>query len=617
MQKKADFFNDTPDILWLLENRMNWEALWEWLGDEEREAVSAKSSDEYRRAWMDVLANLGELIGTEIAPNARAVDEEEVVLDSSGRVQFGPALRSNMEKLVAVGLPGFGGSVASGGLGAPFCLELVANEMLYRACPSTLLNCVWWSSVAHVIEAFSKPGEFAEVLAKLCSGEWSGNMALTEPDAGSDLSALRTWGEPQADGTWRLYGSKRFISNGNGEVSLVLAKNAKGAEGLKALNLFLCLRDVGGKTNIEVTKVEHKTGLKGSATCELKFDGAKARLLGSDGEGFKCMLKLMNAARIAVGLQAVGLMEAVFRMSWDYAHQRKSWGKPLAHHELIAEKLLDMEVETRAARSFCYQAAYHHSMFYAGEQYLARNPDLPEDKRNEVKAKVARHARKLRRWTPLIKYWVCERSVAHARQGVQILGGYGFTTEYRAEWWMRESLILTIYEGTSQIQAMMSTKDTLNDVIRKPRKFIEVALGIGMQAIAETDPMRRRLAKIRQLFNSAVIAVLFQLFKLNIKANMGDVKATEVVKLAKLLRSKKLLRFDSLGPALLHAERLTEMKSLVAICEILVKDAKVDPSRTWLAERMLSRATARIACLRSEMDIADPELLRRLSVDES
>lgn len=625
MQKKDNFFTDNPDILFHLEKRWDWDNLFRWLGQEEKDAVGAQTLDEYRKTWIDALTAFGEGVGTVIAANAVRVESEELQLNKSGDVTTGPALRESIQTLIELGTPGMGIAPKYGGLGAPFCLELIANELIFRACPSTSLNSCWWSPIAHVVDLFGTDREREMVIPRIATGEWSGSMALTEPDAGSDLGALRTYGEEQEDGSFRLYGSKRFISNGQSQVCLVLGKNAKGAEGLKNLNLYLCLREVDGRQNYLVTKLEHKVGLKGSATCELQFEGAKAWRLGKDGEGFKCMLKLMNDARLAVAYQGLGVMEGAFRLAKNYAEERESWGKPIARHELIAEKLLDMEVEILAVRSLCYRAAMYLATAYAGDKYLKAHQDLSEAQKADIKSKVARYQRRVRRWTPLLKYFTAERAFVNARTGVQIHGGYGFTTEYRAEWWVRESLILGIYEGTSQIQAMMVMKDTLKDVMKRPARFIELALGTRVQWLAEKDPLKRKLNKARQLYNSGVIAVILQLLKENVKANVGlsgatkpagesatiDLKPAELLKIAKKL-SKDLLKFTRLGPALLHAERLCEMKAYVALLEATVRDAKIDGSRRWIAERLAYKALPRMHQLKMEIETIDPVIHSRI-----
>jgi alkylation response protein AidB-like acyl-CoA dehydrogenase len=628
MLKKANFFSDNQDLLWHFNNSFDFAAAWQMLAPPVREASGATSPEEYKALWMEVLSSFGEVCGSAIAPNAKRVEDDGISLDASGKVVVPETLRKNIETLIQLGAPGVGSSVEFGGTSAPAFIELAAMEILYRACPSTALNCSWWGPIAHVIEKFGGEREKQMAVPKLASGEWSGAMALTEPDAGSDLAHLSTWAEQDAEGTWRLTGTKRFISNGNSEVILVLAKNAKGAVGLEHLSLFMCLRDVDGRCNVQVTKIEHKLGLKASATCELKFDGAKAYLLGEDGKGFSAMLKLMNEMRIGVAMQGVGLMEATLRMAQEYASQRKAWGKPIAHHELIAEKLLDMEVELKAARSLTLRAANEQGMVRLIEQYLQDNPGLPPHERSGLEAKLDQRRRRVRNWTPLIKYWVAENAFLHARTCMQIFGGYGFTTEYRAEWWLREAMILPVYEGTSQIQALMCLKDTLKQSIRKPGVLLEKALGNQMLAFsAGGGPAARRLAKCRQLYYGAVLTtirkVVAEAYRAGVReaAQKAGHAADDKAHAMDLIRSIKLLsgelrKQENFRPALLNAERICEMKSLVEMAESLRRDARKDPARKWVFERFVARSLPRMVALKALVDADDPVLSARLAASD-
>ncbi len=610
--KRENFFEDNPDLAFHFEKRIDWKKLYEWLSPEEREVLSVNSPDDYRKTWTDVLSTLGEICGTTIAPNAVKVEKEDLKLAPNGDVTMGPALSENMRILNENAAGSLGVHPRFGGLGAPFFVECAAAEMISRACPSTYLNVVWYSPVAHIIDKFGDEETKQTYIPKIAAGEWSGSMALTEPDAGSDLGALRTYGQKGPDGKWRIYGSKRFISNGSSEMSLVLAKNGKEAKGLKALSLFLAPRKINDQPNFMVTKLEDKVGLHGSATCELQFDGSDAVLLGKEGEGFLYMLRLMNDARIAVGLQGVGMMEAIHRLARDYAEQRQAWGKVIAKHELIAEMLLDMEVETKAIRSLSYQASYYQSMMYAGERRL-EDPNLNEDERISVQKQLSLYRAEVRKWTPLIKWWVGEKVFAHARTGVQIHGGYGFTKEYRAEWWVRESLIVSLYEGTSQIQALMCIKDTMKDVIRKPSRFIDLAFGDRLRGLGTTDPLKKKLFKVKQIYNSAVVSLLVRLVKENVKGALQDVKPQDVLRILPKL-SRELVKFESIGPALLHAERICEMKCYTALANCVVRDAAADPSRQWIAERLLNKAIPRLQMLKAEIEMDDPVIAERLGL---
>jgi len=611
MQRKENFLLDNPDILFHLENKINLVELFDLISDEVKENAGVNTPEEMKTMCLELLKSFGEVVGSEIAPNAKKVATQDLKLDENGDVHFPEAISSNVKKLVEVGVAGIGVSPEFGGIGIPLCYEIPAIELLHRACPSTTLNVTWYGAIARVLEQIASDEIKKEFIPKLASGEFSGSMALTEPDAGSDLANIRTYGVKQADGSWKLFGSKRFISNGQSEVCLAIAKNKKGEHGLGSINLFLCPRHVNGKKNYSVTKLEEKPGLHGSATCELQFDGAYALQIGEDGRGFHYMLQLMNEARVAVAVQALGMMEAIFRVAKDYTQQRKSWGKPIAEHELIAEKLLDLETELYAARSLCYQSCQALAYSNLAEKKL-KDKTLSATVAQEIESKKARYDRKLRRWTPLVKYWLCERAVSFARTCLQLHGGYGFTTEYSPEWWLRESLILPVYEGTSQIQALMCMKDTMKEIIRNPAKFIEVALGTQMQTISERDPLRRSVAKLRQISNSSLITLIFKLLKENARSNFSKVKPNDIRTVLKRL-TKELIRFDNLSLAMLHAERVCEMKALVSMGESLVKDVKIDLSRKWIAERFLHKAVLRMQYLQSEIESDDEVLLARIA----
>lgn len=609
--QKQNFFTDNPDILFHLEHRLDFDALLSILTPAEKSALGVSTADEYRTVVRSVLETLGEVSGTLLAGNAAKVEKEPIKL-TQGEVQLPPSLVENLNALLQLGCASIGASPQYGGMGIPFIFEMMANEVMMRACPSTGLNIVWFAGIGHIIEKFASQAIKDQVMPRITAGEWSGCMALTEPDAGSDLANLRTYAESQPDGSVRLYGSKRFITNGAGQIGLVLAMREKGATGLGNINLYMCLRkNQDGSDNYKVTKIEEKLALHGSATCELNFDGSHAVLLGEDKKGFQHMLHLMNDARIAVGFQGLGVIESVWRLAKAYAEDRRTWGKPIAQHEMIAEKLLDMEMELKAIRSICYQAAYSMSLLTGFERQLAGS-ELGEAERQKLDSEAAKLRRRIRRYTPLIKWYVGEKTPVLARDGLNIHGGYGFTTEYRAEWWLRESIILALYEGTSQIQALMCVKDTMKSVIRRPASLIETALGIKLQKLRTRDPIKRLLYEAKQIESSAVISLLVRLFKVNAQATMSEVKDSDLLRMVKHLASD-LMKMQNISPAMLHAERLTEIKALVALGECLYRDGELDSSRRWVAERFLTRALPRMQMLKAQIEAKDPWLDARLS----
>lgn len=611
MQKKVNFYSENEDIIFNLKEKIEWQEFYDLLSNDDREALGVSSVEEYKQTWMDIIAASGEVCGTEIAPNAHQIEKEDLVLNDEGDVVFGPTMDVNIDLLRNMGLCGLGVKVANGGMGAPFFVDCTFAEMVARACPSTYLNIVWYAPVAHIIEQFGSQELIDTFVPRIAAGEISGSMALTEPGAGSDLSSMRSYGEIQPDGTYKLFGSKRFISNGCGAISLVLAKSSKDSEGLKGLSLFLVEQKIDGKRNFSVTKLEEKVALHGSATCELQFDGSVAHILGKEGEGFPYMLRLMNDARIAVGFQGIGTMEAAFRLAEQYANERETWGKPIAKHERVAEILLDMEVELRGFRSLCFQASKFRSLTYFIENKLKRD-DLEESERKALMQRLAETKKIVRKWTPLVKWYVGEKAVEHARNCLQIHGGYGFSKEYKAEWLLRESLILSIYEGTSQIQGLMCMKDTLKDVIRNPMEFVEVAFGLKVAGLRETNSFKRKLLKCKQLTNSAIVSLMFRLVKSNIRSSLSDVNKKDVIKLVKIL-SKDVVKFENVSHAMLHAERVCEMKSLIAIGNCVVRDAAISKDREFIAERFLNKSLIRIQQLKAEIEMDDPVIGSRIA----
>jgi hypothetical protein len=191
-------------------------------------------------------------------------------------------------------------------------------------------------------------------------------------------------------------------------------------------------------------------------------------------------------------------------------------------------------------------------------------------------------------------------------------GGYGFTCEYQPEWWLRESLIIPVYEGTTQIQALMCLKDTMKEIIRRPASLIETAFGARLAKISERDPVRRKLARLKQEFSGSMVSILFQLVKANMRSSMADINPMNIRKLIQVI-TKDLVKFENLRPALLHAERITEMKASICMAESLLADAALDSTRNWYAERWLNKALPRAQMLRAEIEMQEPVLAHRLS----
>ena len=484
MHKKANFYLDNPDIQFHVERKAEYGVIFDLVGAADREALGVSTVEEYARLWRDSLIQIGEIAGGPIAANQRIAASTKLRIEG-GEVVFPEVITKNIELITAAGMSGLGIPARFGGIPSPIVAELPIVEILYRACPSTYLNVTWFSPIARVISEYGTEDQKQRVLPRIATGEWSGNMALTEPDAGSDLGALRTYSEKQPDGTFKLYGSKRFISNGCGMVSLVLARQKQGENGLSSLSLFLCLRkNAGGANNYEVTKLEEKPGLHGSPTCELQYEGSVAEIIGEEGKGFTYMLHLMNEARIGVSIQGVGIMEAVLRMAKEYTATRKTWGRPIAEHELICEKLLDMEVSTYGIRSLSYQATNALTISQMASHRLRDDKNLTIEQTARYTELHKTYTRLLRRWTPLVKYYAGEQVCYNARECMQMHGGYGYTLEYLPEWWLRESLIVP----SSPLRARTSRLDAVNS---RSSSLRSSPSPIAMLAMPPAEPMRR------------------------------------------------------------------------------------------------------------------------------
>ena len=608
MRKKADFFADNSDLDFHLRQSGFLRELYALTSTQDRDALSANSAEEYEQAWLQALASFGEVVGSEVAPHTRQVEDEKQSVDELGNLQPGPRLAANIKLLYDMGVAPFTARTEWGGLGAPFIAQCCVFELLFRACPSTALNVIWHGTVAEVIEEFGSQELQQRYVPKLSSGEWSGCMVLTEAGAGSDLSALTSYAERQDDGNWKLYGSKRFITNGAADVALVLANTSKGRQGLQHLSMFVAPRLIDGKPNYQVARLEDKLGLAGSATSDLNFDGTQAQLIGEEDKGLSYMLLLMNGARIVTGFQGVGTLEAIYRIAKNYAGERRTWGKKIADHELIADKLLDMEMDLKAIRSLVYKAAFRQSFLNMAKDYLAANPDLDQATRQQLEEKITAYRRRIRQWIPLIKYQVGENVTKHARNALQIHGGYGYSREYLPELWLRQSVILSIYEGTSQIQALMCIKDLLKEVLRNPRAFIERSLALNVKGISESSKLRKKLNKTKQLVNSATIKILLSLIGKNFASGVSRLRMKNL--LQGLEKLKKNLKLRDFSHALLNAERLCEMKCQVALAEVLVWDAEADKAREKTAHRFLDKAIPKLQGLKAEIEASHTFLER-------
>ena len=434
--------------------------------------------DSYRR----VLEIAGEVCGDVIAPNAEEVDHEgpRVVND---HVEYASGTVRNMKAIVDAGLSGLTLPRKYDGLNFPLVCFVMANEMVARA-DAGFENIWGLQDCAETLNEFASEEIKQKFLPWVSAGATCA-MDLTEPDAGSDLGAVMlkaTWSEERQ--TWLLNGVKRFITNGDGDVSLVLARTEEGTTDARGLSMLVYDKRDGG---VKVRRIENKLGIKGSPTCELVYTNAPAQLVGDRKMGLiKYVMSLMNAARLGIGAQSVGLCEAAYREALKYAQEREQFGKPIIRFAAVSEMLSNMKAKLQGARALLYETTRFVEI-YKQYTHISHERSLEPEERQEMKF----YNRLADGFTPLVKLFSSEYANQLAYDAVQIHGGSGFMKDYPCERLYRDARIMNIYEGTSQLQVVAA----INAVTKGT--FMEQIERYAAGEYAET--MRPVVAKLREL----------------------------------------------------------------------------------------------------------------------
>ncbi len=445
--------------------------------------------DSYRK----VLEIAGEVCGDVIAPNAEGVDHEgpKVVND---HVVYAEGTSRNLESITAAGLGGLTLPRKYDGLNFPLVCFVMANEMVARA-DAGFENIWGLQDCAETLNEFASEEIKQQFLPWVSAGATCA-MDLTEPDAGSDLGAVMlkaTWSEERQ--TWLLNGVKRFITNGDGEVNLVLARTEEGTTDARGLSMLVYDKRDGG---VKVRRIENKLGIKGSPTCELVFTNAPAQLVGDRKMGLiKYVMSLMNAARLGIGAQSVGLCEAAYREALKYAHERAQFGKPIIQFAAISEMLSNMKAKLQGARALLYETTRFVEV-YKQYNHIAHERSLEPAERQEQKF----YNRLADGFTPLVKLFSSEYANQLAYDAIQIHGGSGFMKDYPCERLYRDARIMNIYEGTSQLQVVAAinavTKGTFLEQIKRYEE--------GEYA-AEMQPVVEKLKALRAKYEEMVVRV--------------------------------------------------------------------------------------------------------------
>jgi alkylation response protein AidB-like acyl-CoA dehydrogenase len=545
----ADFYN--ASMRFYVENMIDWQRLLELRGGDDVDP------DAEVGAYRSILETAGELSAS-FQAEARAHWAEEATLTKDGGATSPPHIVAAYEKLREAGLVSTTVSEAYGGPRLPALLNGMLMEMISRADPSLMMVVGLQTGAAGDIEKYGDEAVKKKWLPRFTDGSVQGCMDLTEPQAGSDLGGIATRATELPDGQVRVDGQKIFISNGGAEVHLVLARDAATFEASKGTTNGLSLvlvprhRDDGTPNGVRVTRLERKLGIHGSATCEVVFEGALGVRLGKAGQGFRAMLDLMNNARLGVAAQALGLCDAALHDAVRYARERKQFGKPIAEQPLVLSMLAKMVVNSEAVRALLYRAYRIYDGVLARENALARR-DLPDSARAVLEKELERDTTRLRLLTPLCKYFATEICSDLTRDAMQVFGGIGFTMDADVGKLHADSLIMTIYEGTSEIQASFALREM-------GKGALAVVFG---EARAELDAMDADAERVP------------------LAAMVRDALAATEATLQTLVAD--------LGYALLRSKLVAEMVIAVIAATELLAQAGKDPSRLDLARAFVGR----------------------------
>jgi len=442
-----------------------------------------------------VLESLGELGADFIAPRAEDVDRQGNVLNEDGSVTRAQGIAEALEKLGQAQVMGFTLPYRFGGLNFPNLTYSMAIEIISRA-DASLMNIFGLQGIADTINAFASEEIKQKYLPAFAEGQVTGAMVLTEPDAGSDLQAVKLRAFQDADGNWFLHGVKRFITNGCGDVLLVLARSEPDRSGGLGLSLLVCKP---GPT-VHIRRLEDKLGIHGSPTCEIFFDNTPCELIGERRRGLApYVATLMNGARIGIAAQSVGIAEAAYRIARDYAASRKQFGVAIEKLPAVRDMMIEMKIAIEAGRALLYEASRVVDLALGYNKQLETNPPADKSELKELKGLARAYKRYAGLLTPMSKYYCSEMCNRTAYDAIQVLGGSGYMRDYASERHARDARITTIYEGTTQLQIVAAVRGVCSGTTEK--YLADLA---GLDYDAEVKPLLGTLAEGREQLKAAI-----------------------------------------------------------------------------------------------------------------
>ncbi len=459
-----NFFTENSDILFQLEH-LDMKEIVQIIEDDFEESKNFNYApvnyEDAMENYKKVLEVVGDIAGNFIEPRAADVDLEGAHYDA-GEVKYAKGTQENIDELTKADLTGMVLPRRFGGLNFPTTIYMIATEIIARA-DASMMNIFGLQDIGGMISKYGNEEQKQKYLPQFVTGEYTGAMALTEPDAGSDLQAVKLSAHQNEKGEWFLRGVKRFITNGNAQVHLVLARSEAGTKDGRGLSMFVCLRD---EKTMKIRRIENKLGIHGSPTCELQFNDTPAQLVGMRKFGLiKYVFDLMFRARLGVSAQALGIMQAAYEEAVKYAKSREQFGKSIYNIPAVSNILIDMRVMLESGRSLMYKAGIEvdkKEMYEEKIERLKKEGKLYSDYAAGLKT-LTKTANLL---TPLCKYILTESANKIAYDSLQIHGGTGYMKEFKVERFARDARITNIYEGTSQLQIVACTGGVIGDILK-------------------------------------------------------------------------------------------------------------------------------------------------------